>query len=248
MSSTSPLESILRPRLAAGLLLLSGALGAPVPAFSDDGCDTCGPAKVGPAKVDWLTLPSTYTHDPERGTRVVQFTPTPTPTAAIDPTFVSSGYTHLRSTIAYGQSADNYHRVQTWGQPVRPYGEWRFPFRPFSTPYPNWGPPYAGLNLGFGFGFPGYPPAAQEPWSGGSTMQPGHHHPGHHGAGGGGRFGHPANHGVPGHGNIPDHWNGGRGHQPSPPAASPFNPYPAGPGSPYPVAPYYDGFYPTYRD
>jgi len=99
---------------------------------------------------DWLTLPSTYSHDPQTGMRVSQFAAAEPAVAPGAPNFRSSGYTHTRSTLAYGQSADNYHRVEEWGAPVRPYGEWRFPYRPYSTPYPNWGPPYAGLNLGLG--------------------------------------------------------------------------------------------------
>ena len=99
---------------------------------------------------DWLTLPSTYSHD-DRGARVGQFAPINAPAVASVSNFRSSGYTHTRSSLNYGQSADNYHRVEEWGDPVRPYGEWRFPYRPFSTPYPNWGPPFAGLNLGFPF-------------------------------------------------------------------------------------------------
>jgi hypothetical protein len=148
---------------------------------------------------DWLTLPSSYTHDVASGQRVSQFAPTATPTAPQPNNFRSSGYTHTRSTINYGQSSDNYHRVEEWGDPVRPYGEWRFPYRPYSTPYPNWGPPFGGLGGATGFGYgPGiYPPGQVGPRQGGQ--------------------------------------------------ANP-NPYPAGPRSPYPVAPYYDGYYPTYRE
>lgn len=192
---------------------------------------------------DWITRPSTYTHDAE-GCRVTQFQPIAGPVAATVPNFRTSGFTHTRSTLNYGQSADNYHRVEKWGDPVRPYGEWRFPYRPFSTPYPNWGAPYAGLNFGnFGFGY-GYPP------------------------GRGGRQPHP-----PGDGNGPGTDTPDGGGQPngilprsrfdpinpngifreSPPQFRPsdpnlFRPYPSGPGTPYPVAPYYDGYYPTYRD
>ena len=102
---------------------------------------------------DWLTLPSTYSHD-DHGVRVSQYAPIDAPTVASVSNFRTSGYTHTRSSLNYGQSADNYHRVEEWGDPVRPYGEWRFPYRPFATPYPNWGPPYAGLNLGFPFAVP----------------------------------------------------------------------------------------------
>ena len=99
---------------------------------------------------DWLTSPSTYTHDPVTGIRVSQFTPVQGPASPVATNFRTSGYTHTRSSLNYGQSADNYHRVKRWGDTVRPYGEWRFPNRPYSTPYSNWGAPYAGLNLGFG--------------------------------------------------------------------------------------------------
>ncbi|TWU47510.1 hypothetical protein Poly51_53100 [Rubripirellula tenax] len=105
---------------------------------------------------DWLTRASTYTHDPMTGARVAQYAQVASPAAPAVSNFRSSGYTHTRSSIAYGQSADNYHRVETWGDPVRPYGEWNFPNRPFSAPYQNWGPPYAGLNLGLGGVYPGY--------------------------------------------------------------------------------------------
>lgn len=178
---------------------------------------------------DWLTLPSTYTHHPATGARVEQYAQVAAPAAPQVSNFRSSGYTHTRSSIAYGQSADNYHRVEAWGDPVRPYGEWRFPNRPFSTPYPNWGPPFAGLNIGvvgpgFGFGQSGF-------------GQPG--------------FGQPGFGGVPGYQpGLPPGGYIGRPRIPGNPAggANPLNPYPAGPGTPYPVAPYYDGYYPVYRD
>jgi hypothetical protein len=182
---------------------------------------------------DWLTLPSTYTHDVESGARVAQFQPNAVPTVPAATNFRSSGYTHTRSSINYGQSADNYHRVERWGDPVRPYGEWRFPYRPFSTPYPNWGPPYAGLNLGFGFrpfngtrldGRRPRPEHRARPPGQGGDQNPGN---GHH---------------------------GGQRHPSRRPAVPPvigdypFSPYPAGPATPYPVAPYYDGYHPVYRD
>ncbi len=188
---------------------------------------------------DWLTLPSTYSHD-ARGVRVTQYAPIEAPTIAAVSNFQTSGYTHTRSSLNYGQSADNYHRVEEWGAPVRPYGEWRFPYRPFSTPYPNWGPPFAGLNLGFPYAVP------YGQFDGGV---------GHRG----GQGGYPPNMNRPGGGNlgsggpgIGNRWPGGRWPNDrnrfgTDTPASPFNPYPAGPGSPYPVAPYYDGYYPNYR-
>ena len=201
-------------------------------------------------QTDWLTLPSTYSHD-ATGQRVTQFQPIEAPRAP-QQELRTSGYTHTRSSINYGQSSDNYHRVERWGDPVRPYGEWRFPYRPFGTPYPNWGAPYTGFNLGFGGfgGFRGFPG---------------------HGAGGYGQgYG-------PGHAPYPPKHPGGdhdkedldkkklfkfydqdardggifreRRRFDFPPSdPNLFRPYPAGPGTPYPVAPYYDGYYPVYRD
>ena len=99
------------------------------------------------ARADWLTARSFYTHDATTGQRTDQYaqapqTPVPTP-----PTYRSSGYAHYRSSLQYGPSADHYHRVEQWGPPVQPYGEWRFPYRPYSVPYDQWGAPYAGLNI-----------------------------------------------------------------------------------------------------
>ncbi|MEM1068308.1 MAG: hypothetical protein AAGI63_05400 [Planctomycetota bacterium] len=185
---------------------------------------------------DWLTQPSTYTHSSETGERVSQYAPIVPPTAPLPNNFRTSGYTHTRSSLNYGASADNYHRVETWGDPVRPYGEWRFPFRPFSTPYPNWGPPFAGFNLGFGFpgvgigqGRPGYGPG----YGGRPDDRP-------DGRNRFRRYPYSNERGFLGDGVWPTERNQFNGVLPP---ASPFNPYPAGPGTPYPVAPYYDGFY-----
>jgi hypothetical protein len=70
---------------------------------------------------------------------------------------VQSGYWHTRSSIQAGGSADHLHVVEEWGRPVRPYGEWRFPYRPFSVPYPLWGPQFFGHPWygHFGWGHPG---------------------------------------------------------------------------------------------
>jgi len=187
----------------------------------------CSPALHSPARADWLTLPGPYSHDPVSGQRVTRYAPEESPQVPIAADFRTSGFTHTRSTIAYGQSADNYHRVEKWGDPVRPYGEWRFPYRPYSTPYPNWGPPFGGLQLGIGFGYP--PVGALAPYTNGN--------------------GPAANPPLPGGGNL---FRGGVGQGPNRwtnPAAgtSGLSPYPAGTGTPYPVAPYYDGYYPNYR-
>ncbi|MHB0955999.1 MAG: hypothetical protein ACYC0X_06415 [Pirellulaceae bacterium] len=99
---------------------------------------------------DWITAPSHYTHDPQTGQRVDQYTPIGPFYTFARSDYLQSGYRHTRSTIQAGLSVDHMHIVEEWGRPVRPYGEWRFPFRPYSVPYPMWGPPYAGLWEGLG--------------------------------------------------------------------------------------------------
>ena len=190
-------------------------------------------------------MPSTYTHDVASGQRVTQFAPIDAPTTAITQPLRTSGYTHFRSTIAYGQSADNYHRVEEWGDPVRPYGEWRFPYRPYSTPYPNWGQPYGGLNIGLGGGYGWAAPTQYGP-----QPNPFGYGPGHNGPQPGQQ--NPANDPGPNPGTNPGHGHHhgrGRGRYPNPAAGTnQFAPYPSGRGTPYPVAPYYDGYYPNYGD
>lgn len=109
---------------------------------------------------DWLTLPSFYTHG-ENGARTSQYAQPRPPVSQVVSGYRTSGYRQYRSTIQYGQAADNYHRVEKWGPPVRPYGEWRFPFRPYSSPYGAWGAPFAGTaptgyfpGFGTGLGLP----------------------------------------------------------------------------------------------
>ncbi len=92
-----------------------------------------------PVTSDWTTMPSTYTHD-STGQRVDQYAQTVEPQSMERVDFVRSGYRHTRSTLQAGFSADHYHQTETWGQPVRPYGEWRYPNRPYSVPYGQWGP------------------------------------------------------------------------------------------------------------
>src|SRR5262245_28222943 len=99
---------------------------------------------------DWITAPSYFTHDPTSGERVCQYSPIGPFYYYIRPDYLKSGYRQYRSTIDLGNSSDNMHIVETWGAPVRPYEEWRFPFRPFSAPYQDWGPPFGGLGGGNG--------------------------------------------------------------------------------------------------
>ena len=103
---------------------------------------------------DWITSPSYFTHDPQTGERVRQYSPIGPFYVNPRADFLTSGYHHTRSSIRVGGSADNLHVVEEWGRPVRPYGEWQFPFRPYSVPYDLWGPPW----YGFGWGSNGPPP------------------------------------------------------------------------------------------
>lgn len=103
------------------------------------------------AAADWITAPSTYTHEPLQGERVAQYSPIGPFYYYQRADYLKSGYRHYRSTIQIGNSADNYHQVEEWGRPVRPYEEWRFPYRPYSVPYQQWGPPFGGLGGGGGF-------------------------------------------------------------------------------------------------
>ena len=105
------------------------------------------------AAADWATTPSYYTHDLKSGERVTQYAPVGPYYYYQRPDYLKSGYRHNRSTLDLGNSSDNLHIVETWGAPIVPYEQWRFPFRPYSVPYDAWGPPYGGLGGGTG----GYP-------------------------------------------------------------------------------------------
>lgn len=126
------------------------------------------PASSSPSRIDWTTLPSTYTHTPD-GHRVDQFVAaTPEPIVEV-PQYAKSGYRHTRSTLQAGFSSDNYHSVEQWGAPVRPYGEWRYPNRPFSVPYGVWGPQLPQV-VGGGLGFvPGPFPIGPQPFPPGNN-------------------------------------------------------------------------------
>lgn len=115
------------------------------------------------AAQDWITAPSYYTHGPT-GERVEQHTPIGPFYTFPRSDYTRSGYRHHRSSLQFGGSVDHYHRVEEWGNPVRPYDEWRFPYRPYSVPYGMWGPPYAGLGFG---GFPFFPFLPGGPGGGG---------------------------------------------------------------------------------
>jgi hypothetical protein len=112
-------------RLAAALVLFGAMAGFGFPALA----------------VDWITAPGAYTHHPYTHERISQFAPGEAAYAPAPLDYETSGYRHMRSTLGVGPGADHLHVVERWGRPVRPYGEWQYPFRPYSTPYPLWGRP-----------------------------------------------------------------------------------------------------------
>jgi hypothetical protein len=127
---------------------------------------------------EWLAAPSTYTHDPRTAERVRQYTPIGPVYAYPDPT-IQSGYRHVRSTIRAGDAADYLHVVEQWGDtPVRPYGEWLYPYRPYSVPYELWGPQYFLDPFGFGGPFPDANPPHQKPYPRFPGPRPQHPGPG----------------------------------------------------------------------
>lgn len=126
---------------------------------------------------DWVTAPSYFTHDPQTGQRVHQY-------SQIGPFYIHgqrdfrrSGYRQTRSSIQAGGSSDHMHVVEEWGGEVRPYGEWRFPYRPNSVPYDLWGPMFPGLGGRGGFARGFYGPGARGGWAtppgGGAPTPPG---------------------------------------------------------------------------
>ncbi len=125
------------------------------------------------ARVDWTTLPSTYTHD-ATGNRVDQYAQGIEPISNESPNLERSGFRHTRSTLQAGNSADNLHVVEKWGPAVQPYGEWRYPYRPYSVPYGAWGPQSPLVNSQqnntWGVGQPGFHP--NHPGGGNMGMPP----------------------------------------------------------------------------
>lgn len=105
---------------------------------------------------DWVVAPSYYSHDPQTGERVTQYAQVGPVYRYDRPDYRTSGYRHTRSSLQMGRSIDHLHLVEEWGSPVRPYGEWRYPYRPYSVPYYEWGAPFAGLNVGGYWGGPWY--------------------------------------------------------------------------------------------
>jgi len=107
---------------------------------------------------DWITAPSYFTHDPQSGERVQQYSPIGPFYTYTRGDFTRSGYRNTRSSIQVGTSADNYIVTEQWGKPIQPFGQQRFPYRPYSVPYNAWGPMFpgrGGFGFGGGFGFRG---------------------------------------------------------------------------------------------
>lgn len=108
-----------------------------------------------------MTWASSYTHAPT-GERIDQYALPVQPMGPSRSAVRRSGFRHYRSTLQVGQTSDNLHIVEKWGEPVIPYEQWRFPFRPYAVPYGAWGPqaPYGIFNgqlRGTGLGqVPGY--------------------------------------------------------------------------------------------
>jgi len=181
---------------------------------------------AGAARADsWLFRPSTYSHDPLTGRRVNQYRPEEPAYVWLDPTYMRSGYRHIRMSFrGPGGSFDHTHIVQTWGagEWIRPYGEWQFPFRAGATPYGPWGNPQGpwtlpyeswynpyGLWNPYRWAYPvPYAPRGRRPGGAGphhpgpTPYGPAPHSPfgpGGHGRGGGGWGGHGSGGGY-GHG------------------------------------------------
>lgn len=158
------------------LFFTTGAL------FGDPPCD-CGPSPcVEDEGSNWIFLPSYFTHDPETGQRVTQYSPMPPVYLPYDPTYRESGF-HYTQEIMRGPngSVEGFHMVQTWGDgyQIRPYGEWLFPYRAGATPYGPWGNPQGPWTLPFdswqnpyGLGRLPNPPWPVWPWGSGPRPTP----------------------------------------------------------------------------
>jgi hypothetical protein len=101
---------------------------------------------------EWVTARSCYTHDPQTGEHVQQYAPIGPFYLQAQGNYRRSGYHHTRSSIQVGTSSDNYHVVERFGESVRPYGEWRFPFRPHSVPAYLSTPQFHGRGYGGQYG------------------------------------------------------------------------------------------------
>ncbi len=143
------------------------------------------PAAAGAEETSWIFLPTRYTHSPETGQRVAQFSPGEPAYVVYDDTYQESGFRHNTISLCVGDSTDYLHIVQTWGQGSQmfPFGQCQYPYRRGVTPYGSWGAgqgawPMQYQPLPYSYG-PGQLP--QSFWPGWSNQQ--------FGPPGGGQFG-----------------------------------------------------------
>lgn len=124
---------------------------------------------------DWIAAPSFYTHSPKTGGRIDQYQPTPLVAAPIEDPNSRGVYRHFRSSIRLPGYVDHLHVVDRSGFDVRPYGEWLYPFRPYSVPYGLWGPQLPAVvgNGGWGWGGGWGNNVGPGPWAPGTPGGPG---------------------------------------------------------------------------
>jgi hypothetical protein len=154
-------------------LLLAAALVAVVllRRASADDCGCVAPVRVvavasQPKSDSWVFMRSRYTHDPETGARVAQYSMKPAIEPLDDPRLVTSGYSRSRVVLRGADgSADTHYRVQSYGNGrggldaewERFHDAWRGStiaggqYQGFYAP--NYGYGYGGYG---GYGGPGY--------------------------------------------------------------------------------------------
>jgi hypothetical protein len=138
-------------------LLFAAALVTVVLISRARACDCVYPlayaAPLQPQSDSWIFAPSRYSHDPETGVRVAQYTQTPPVEPLPDQRAVSSGYARTRSVLRGADGGvSTYYRVQSYGNGRGGIdAEWeRF--------HDAWrGSTVAGGNFNSGFGFGGFP-------------------------------------------------------------------------------------------
>src|SRR5688500_9373853 len=105
-------------------LILAAAVVAVFMLTRADAAECCLPAPVEPRvflvsqpTVDsWVFARSRYTHDPETGARVAQYSMKPPIEPLDDPRLVTSGYSRSRTVIRGPDgSVDTHYRVQNFG-------------------------------------------------------------------------------------------------------------------------------------
>lgn len=115
-------------------------------------CTTPSPCDDDADTSSWVFEPSYFSHDPSTGKRVAQYAPIPKVYLRQDPSYQESGFHYTQHILrGPGGSLDAYHLVQTWGNGdrIRPYGEWKYPYRAGATPYGPWGNPQGPWTMPF---------------------------------------------------------------------------------------------------